>query len=99
MLDNPYSMTSMIKGKAPGKAKQITKQQLKKFNKKMKALKVAKADGASKEEKKALRKKIRKELKEAGLQIHLAFAHPPSGACICKQPFHTYLATVEHVGG
>ena len=54
MLDNPYSMTSMTKGKAPGKAKQITKQQLKKFNKKMKALKVAKADGASKEEKKAV---------------------------------------------
>ena len=48
MLDNPYSMASMTKGKAPGKAKQITKKQLKKFKKKMKALKVAKADGASK---------------------------------------------------
>ena len=42
LLDNPYSMTSMIKGKAPGQAKKITKNQLKKFNKKMKALRVAK---------------------------------------------------------
>ena len=68
MLKNPYSMASMTKGKAPGKAKQITKNQLKKFNKKMRALKVAKLDdGATKEEKKALRKEIRKELKEAGL--------------------------------
>ena len=33
----------------------------------MKALRVAKLDGATKEEKKAIRKKIRKELKEAGL--------------------------------
>ena len=33
LLDNPYSMTSMSKGKAPGQAK-ITKNQLKKFNKK-----------------------------------------------------------------
>ncbi len=68
MLDNPYSMASMTKGKAPGKAKQITKKQLKKFKKKMKALKVAKADGASKEEKKAIRKKIRKELKDLGFE-------------------------------
>ena len=68
MLNNPYSMASMTKGKAPGKAKQITKQQLKKFNKKMRALKVAKAEGATKEEKKAIRKKIRKELKEAGFE-------------------------------
>ena len=67
MLNNPYSVASMTKGKAPGKAKQITKKQLKKFNKKMKSLKVAKLEGASKEEKKAIRKKIRKELKEAGL--------------------------------
>ena len=67
MLNNPYSMASMTKGKAPGKAKQITKKQLKKFNKKMKSLKVAKLDGATKEEKKAIRKKIRKGLKEAGL--------------------------------
>ena len=34
LLDNPYSMTSMSKGKAPGQAKKITKNQLKKFNKK-----------------------------------------------------------------
>ena len=67
MLDNPYSVASMTKGKKPGKARKITKQQLKKFNKKMRALKVAKIDGATKEEKKAIRKKIRKELKEAGL--------------------------------
>ena len=67
MLNNPYSMATMTKGKAPGKAKQITKKQLKKFNKKMRSLKVAKLDGATKEEKKAIRKKIRKELKEAGL--------------------------------
>merc|ERR1712093_404381 len=38
MLDNPYSMASMTKGKKPGQAKKITKNQLKKFNKKMKAL-------------------------------------------------------------
>ena len=67
MLNNPYSMATMTKGKAPGKAKQITKKQLKKFNKKMRSLKVAKLDGATKEEKKAIRKKIRQELKEAGL--------------------------------
>jgi len=60
MLNNPYSMATMTKGKAPGKAKQITKKQLKKFNKKMRSLKVAKLDGATKEEKKAIRKKIRK---------------------------------------
>merc|ERR1712072_788708 len=58
MLDNPYNIASMTKGKAPGKARKITKQQLKKFNKKMRALKVAKLEGASKEEKKALRKQI-----------------------------------------
>ena len=44
MLDKPYSVTSMTKGKAPGQAKKITKNQLKKFNKKMMALKVAKFD-------------------------------------------------------
>ena len=68
MLNNPYSTASMTQGKAPGKAKQITKQQLKKFKKKMKALKVAKLDGTSKEERKALRKKIRAELKEQGFE-------------------------------
>ena len=49
MLDNPYNIASMTKGKAPGKARKITKQQLKKFNKKMRALKVAKLEGSSKE--------------------------------------------------
>ena len=67
MLNKPYSFASMKQGQAPGKAKQISKNQLKKFKKKMKALRVAKLGGASKEEKKAIRKKIRKELKEQGL--------------------------------
>ena len=64
MLDNPYSFTSMKKGQAPGKAKKITKQQLKKFKKR---IRVAKLEGATKEERKEIRKKIRKELKEQGL--------------------------------
>ena len=68
LLNNPYSMTSMTKGKAPGQAKKITKNQLKKFNKKMKALKVAKLEGAPKEKKKALKKEIRKELKSLGFE-------------------------------
>ena len=42
LLDNPYSMTSMTKGKAPGQAK-ITKNQLKKFNKKIESFKSGKA--------------------------------------------------------
>jgi hypothetical protein len=67
MLNNPYSMASMIKGKAPGKAKQITKKQLKKFKKRMKVLRVAKLEGATPEERKAIRKKIRQELKAQGL--------------------------------
>jgi len=67
LLNNPYSMTTMQKGKAPGQARKITKAQLKKFKKKMKALKVAKLSGASKDEKKAIRKQIRKDLKAAGL--------------------------------
>ena len=67
MLNNPYSVASMVKGKAPGKAKQITKKQLKKFKKKMKVLRVAKLEGATQEEKKAIRKKIRQELKAQGL--------------------------------
>ena len=67
MLNNPYTFASMTSGKKPGKAKQISQGQLKKFKKRMKALRVAKLDGATKEEKKAIRKKIRKELKEAGL--------------------------------
>ncbi len=60
LLDNPYSMTSMTKGKAPGQAKKITKNQLKKFNKKMKALRVAKL---SPEEKKGKRKNSRKNIR------------------------------------
>ena len=68
LLNKPFSVASMSKGKAPSKARQITKKQLKKFNKKMKALRVAKASGASKEEKKALRKKIRQELKAQGFE-------------------------------
>ena len=67
MWDNPYSFASMKKGQAPGKAKQITKNQLKKFKKKMKAHRVAKLGGATKEERKAMRKKIRQELKAQGL--------------------------------
>ncbi len=67
LLNNPYSITTMQKGKAPGQARKITKNQLKKFKKKMRALKVAKLSGASKDEKKAIRKQIRKELKDAGL--------------------------------
>ena len=68
LLDNPYSIASMTKGKAPGQAKKITKNQLKKFNKKMKALKVAKLNsGESKEKRKALKKELKKELKSLGL--------------------------------
>ena len=68
LLNKPNSFASMQAGKAPGKARQITKNQLKKFKKKMKALRVAKLDGTSKEERKALRKKIRKELKAQGFE-------------------------------
>ncbi len=67
LLNNPYSVSTMKKGKAPGQAKKITKNQLKKFKKKMKALKVAKLEGVSKEEKKQIRKEIKKELKAVGL--------------------------------
>ena len=67
LLNNPYSITTMQKGKAPDQAKKITKSQLKKFNKKMKALKVAKLEGVSKEEKKQIKQEIKKELKSAGL--------------------------------
>ena len=58
LLNNPYSVATMQKGKAPGQAKKITKGQLKKFNKKMKALKVAKLEGATKDEKKQIKKEI-----------------------------------------
>ena len=83
LLNKPYSVASMTKGKAPGKAKQITKAQLKKFNKKMKSLKVAKASGASKEEKKAIRKQIKQELKAQGFEKEVCLAvsehYLPSG--------------------
>ena len=69
LLDNPYSMTSMMKGKAPGQAKKITKNQLKKFNKKMKALRVAKlSPDEAKKERKVLRKELKKELKSLGFE-------------------------------
>jgi len=68
LLDNPYSIATMTKGKAPGQAQKITKNQLKKFNKKMKALKVAKLSGGeNKEKRKALKKELKKELKSLGL--------------------------------
>ena len=69
LLDNPYSMTSMSKGKAPGQAKKITKNQLKKFNKKMKALRVAKLSPEEKKGKrKEMKKQLRKELKSMGFE-------------------------------
>jgi len=69
LLDNPYSVASMTKGKAPGQAKKITKNQLKKFNKKMKSLKMAKlSPGETKSERKELRKTLKKELKALGLE-------------------------------
>ena len=69
LLDNPYSMTSMTKGKAPGQARKITKNQLKKFNKKMKALRVAKlSPDSTKQERKQLRKSLKKELKAMGFE-------------------------------
>ena len=66
LLSNPYSVASMVQGSAPGKAKQITKNQLKEFKKRMKVVRVAKLDGTTKEERKATRKKIRQELKAQG---------------------------------
>ena len=66
LLSNPYSVASMVQGSAPGKAKQITKNQLQKFKKRMKVARVTKLDGATKEERKATRKKIRQELKAQG---------------------------------
>ena len=69
LLNNPYSITSMTKNKAPGQAKKITKNQLKKFNKKMKALRVAKlSPDEAKSERKVLRKKLKKELKSLGFE-------------------------------
>ena len=69
LLDNPYSITSMSKGKAPGQARKITKNQLKKFNKKMKALRVAKyTSDDPKAERKKIKKELKKELKALGFE-------------------------------
>jgi len=69
LLNNPYSITSMTKNKAPGQAKKITKNQLKKFNKKMKALRVAKlSKDDTKVQRKAIKKELRKELKSLGFE-------------------------------
>ena len=69
LLDNPYSITSMSKGKAPGQARKITKNQLKKFNKKMKSLRVAKlSPDSTKAERKAIKKELKKELKALGFE-------------------------------
>ena len=69
LLDNPYSITSMTKGKAPGQARKITKNQLKKFNKKMKALRVAKYTSDNpKAERKKIKKELKKELKALGFE-------------------------------
>ena len=69
LLDNPYSITSMSKGKAPGQAKKITKNQLKKFNKKMKALRLAKyTSDDPKAERKKIKKELKKELKALGFE-------------------------------
>ena len=56
-------------GKAPGQAKKITKNQLKKFNKKMKSLRVAKlSPDSTKAERKAIKKELKKELKALGFE-------------------------------
>ena len=69
LLDNPYSMASMTQGKAPGQAKKITKNQLKKFNKRMKALRVAKLSPDEKKGKrKQMKKQLKKELKSLGFE-------------------------------
>ena len=68
MLNKPYDFTKMIQGSAPDKAKKITKKQLKQFKKKMKALRVAKLEGSTKEEKKAIRKEIKESLKDQGFE-------------------------------
>ena len=69
LLDNPYSVTSMSKGKAPDKARKITGSQLKKFNKKMRALSKSKGDkGEKKIARKAARKELKKELKSLGFE-------------------------------
>jgi hypothetical protein len=67
MLNKPYSFTKMKKGSAPEKARKVTKRQLKLFKKQVKALRVAKLQGSSKEERKKLRKEIKDELKKLGV--------------------------------
>ena len=67
LLNNPYSISIMQKGKAPSQAQKITKNQLKKFNKKMKAVRVAKIDPSTKKElKKEIKQDLKKELKSLG---------------------------------
>ena len=83
LLDNPYSMASMTKGKAPGQAKKITKNQLKKFNKKMKALRVAKL---SPDEKKGKRKEMKKQLKKELLDY--VWQYGPK----IKEDYHSFVA-------
>ncbi len=69
LLDNPYSVTSMSKGKAPDRARKATRDQLKKFNKKMRALSKSKGDkGEKKIARKAARKELKKELKSLGFE-------------------------------
>ena len=68
MLNKPYSFTKMRKGSAPDKAKQISKRQLKMFKKQVKALRVARLEGSSKEDRKALRKEIRQQLIKQGAE-------------------------------
>ena len=69
LLDNPYSVTSMTNDTAQGQQKKITNNQLKKFQKKMKALKVAKLDvGEAKGKKKQIKKELKKELKALGFE-------------------------------
>ena len=68
LLDNPYSMTSMTKEKAQVKLRKF-QNQLKKFNKKMKALRVAKlSPDETKSERKQIRKQLKKELKALGFE-------------------------------
>ena len=68
MLNKPYSFTKMRKGSAPDKAKQISKRQLKMFKKQVKALRVARLEGSSKKDRKALRKEIRQQLILQGVE-------------------------------
>ena len=67
LLNNPYSISTMKRGKAPSQAQKITKNQLKKFNKKMKAIRIAKLDTSAKKElRKEIKQDLKKELKSLG---------------------------------